>query len=183
MLKKGWKTIVQEEVKKGSEAWNVAQGYTQLKILKPLVEMDKLVKIAIYGAEEIDASLTVENYPGLKEKLRIEAINRLTDILREVVENSQFACNKADSKETLEKLFTRIKEVEKVLPGIQSKSTDQRTGSAMLTINEEHFNLCLEHLRKIKEEIPTPLNQNNLIFPSSEEIDLDKIKKQIIEGG
>jgi len=50
-------------VEKGTDAWNVAQGYTHLKILKPLVEMDKLVKIAIYGYEHIEESLqTPERY-------------------------------------------------------------------------------------------------------------------------
>lgn len=35
----------------GSDTWNIAQGYTSLKLLKPLVEMDKYVKIALYGCE------------------------------------------------------------------------------------------------------------------------------------
>jgi len=52
-----------------------------------------------------------------------------------------------------------------------------------VTINEEHFQNCLNELRSIKKEIPMPLNKNNLIFRGSDEVDLDKLAKQIEESG
>ena len=164
-------------LEKGSDAWNVAQGYTHLKILKPLVEMDKLVKIAIYGTEHIEDTLMINE--ETKTQIRIEAMNRLIDILREIIENSDFAMTQ---KGTI-KLALRIENVEKVINGISRKTTDQRTQETKTTLNEDHFWICLEELRSVKRNIPTPLNENSLIFPRSDEIDLDKLKEQFIEGG
>ena len=170
-----------QKVENNSEAWNVAQGYTHLKILKPLVEMDKLVKIAIYGTENIEESFNVPQQ--IKINLRIEAINRLIDTLKEIIENSDFAMNLKDTSQTLKDLNNRIFEVEKYISGISKVETDQRTQEKRIKINEDHFDLCLQELRNIKKEINIPLNKNSLIFPTSDEIDLDKMKNELIFGG
>lgn len=171
------------EITKSSDAWNVAQGYTQLKILKPLVETDKLVRIAIYGSESIEGTIQLREYNHIKTELRIEAIQRLIDTLKEIIENSKFACTKLDSSKKLDKLSTKIEELIKVLPAISKTVTDQRNNTTTIEIHEKHFNTCLTSLRQIKEAIPIPLNMNNLIFPSSEEIDIEKIKQELIHGG
>lgn len=169
------------EIDKGSDIWNVAQGYTTLKILKPLVELDKLIKIAIYGVENIEEINQIP--PQMKTDTRIEAINRVIDTLKEIFENSEFAMKKYKTEEELKKLIERVERVEKVLPAITIKTTDQRTNSEIDQINEKHFKNCLNELRLIKKEIPKPLNKNGLIFSQSEEIDLDMIKREIIEEG
>lgn len=171
----------QTSIEKGSDAWNVAQGYTHLKILKPLVEMDKLVKIAIYGTENIEDSFEVPEQ--MKIQIRIEAMNRLIDTLREIIENSDFAMNQSGTEKELEDLSKRIENVEQVINGISRQTNDQRTGDRKIILNEDHFWLCLEELRAIKKEIPKPLNKNSLIFPTSDEVDLDKLKNQLIYGG
>lgn len=171
----------QTNIEKGSDAWNVAQGYTHLKILKPLVEMDKLVKISIYGTENIEESMQFPE--DMKTQIRIEAMNRLLDTLREIIENSDFAMNQAGTKDDLLKLSLRIENVEKVISGISRQVKDHRNNDTRTILNEDHFWLCLEELRKIKREIPNPLNKNSLIFPTSDEIDLDKLKDQFIHGG
>jgi len=87
---------IKQAIEKGSDAWNVAQGYTTLKILKPLVEMDKLVKVARYGCENIEETPQINSIPGLKAQMRVDAINRMVDILREVFENDcdkEFICS------------------------------------------------------------------------------------------
>lgn len=171
----------QTSIEKSTDAWNVAQGYTHLKILKPLVETDKLVKMAIYGTENIEESIQIPEQ--IKIQIRIEAMNRLIDTLREIIENSDFAMNQKGSQEDLEKLNERIENVEQVINGISKKTIDQRTGTNQTTINEEHFWICLEELRSIKKEIAKPLNKNSLIFPTSDEVDLDKLKNELIYGG
>ena len=163
-----------------SEIWNVAQGYTQLKILKPLVEMDKLIMISIYGTEHIENSLQIPQ--EMKTLNRIEAINRLIDILREVIENTYFALGK-EIKPILEELERRVMKVNEVINAISRTTLDQRTGKKEIVVNEKHFTVCLEELRNIKKLIADPLNKNGLIFPSSEEIDLDKIKNNLIHSG
>lgn len=170
------------EIESKSDSWNVADGFTKLKILKPLVEMDKLVKIAIYGAETIDDTFNLLQYPEMKTMLRIEALNRLIDVLRETIENSRFACKK-EEKAILDELEQRVFLVRDVLPAISGEQIDMRTNSRVVVVNEEHFGTCLEELREIKKTIPEPLNKSSLIFPSSDEIDLSKIKEQIELGG
>jgi hypothetical protein len=170
------------EIEKSSENWNVALGYTNLKILKPLVEMDKYVRIAIYGTE--DLKIEELNIPAhIITKLRINAINRLIDILREVIENAHFACKKKESKEAILLLKSRLFKVIRYVDGIYSRKSDSRTNTTTIIINEEHFNRCLENLRYIKEKIPDVLNMAGLIFPMSEETNLDDLKNQLIEGG
>jgi replicative DNA helicase len=170
------------EIESKSDSWNVADGFTKLKILKPLVEMDKLVKIAIYGSETIEEAMEVAQFPDIKTMLRIEAIYRLIDTLRETIENSRFACKKED-KAVLDRLEQQVFDVKNVLSVIASEKVDMRTDRKQVVIDEEHFSVCIEELRKIKKELPEPLNKSSLIFPSSEEINLDDIKNQIIEGG
>lgn len=165
-----------------SDSWNVADGFTKLKILRPLVEIDKLIRIAIYGSETIDNTLELIQYPEMKTLLRIEAIHRTIDILRETIENARFACKK-DEKANLDELENRVFLVRDVLPAISTEQIDMRTNARTIVINEDHFLICLEELREIKKKIPEPLNRSGLIFPTSDEIDLAKIKEQIELGG
>ena len=170
------------EIESKSDSWNVADGFTKLKILKPLVEMDKLVKIAIYGSENIEETMNLLQFPEMRAMIRIEALNRFIDVLRETIENSSFACRK-ESKEVLDELEKRVFDVRDVLPAVSSQTIDMRTNERRIEINEEHFLICLEELRAIKKQLPEPLNKSSLIFPSSDEIDLSKIKEQIEMGG
>lgn len=167
-------------IDKGSDAWNVAQGYTHLKILKPLVELDKLVIIAQYGTENIENSFEIPQ--DVKTQYRIESIHRLIDCLKIIIENSDFAMKK-ETKDTLLQLEIRIVKVEKYMSVIARKVVDQRNGAEKIEINERHFNNCMNELRKIKKEIQDPLNKNSLIFPSSDEINLDDMKNKMIMGG
>lgn len=166
-------------IERGTDAWNVAQGYTHLKILKPLVEMDKLIKVSLYGYENIEEDQFDETF---KTRKRIEAINRLIDVLRETIENSYFAMSKEDKK-LMEEYERQVLEVQKVIQAVSFKRQDQRNGTFTELINEEHFSVCLEKLRKIKKNITTPLNNSALIFPTSDEIDLNSLKDQLIFGG
>lgn len=163
-----------------SEPWNVAQGYTTLKILTHLVESDKLVKIAIYGAENIEDSLLIDKASKISN--RLEAIKRLVDCLKIIIENSDFAIKESD-KDKVDKIKKKIKEVEDVLDGIEHITIDQRTNFQALNITEEHFRNCLKELREIKTELPKILNDNKLIFPGSDEIDLDALKEALSESG
>jgi len=166
------------ELNQDVQIWNVASGYTLYKILTPLIEMDKLVKISIYGTETIEASQVTP--PEVKIGARIEAIKRLVDSILMVIENSKFALKK-DNKINLEQLELRTRAVSQVTDAICTKTYDARNNYEELTINEIHFKTCLDELRKIKQELSTPLI--TLIFPSSEEIDLAHIKEQLVMGG
>ena len=169
-----------EEYQSESDAWNVAKGYVNHKILLPLVECDKLIRIAMFGSEFIEQSIMIE--PSVKTYFRLESIKRLINELKILVENTNAFLRK-NGLETMEELTQCIEAVEEVLPGIEKETTDAVNHNITIQINEQHFNLVLGYLRDIKEEIVKPLNQSNLIFPSSDEFDLDKLKEQLIFGG
>jgi len=167
-------------VQKETETWNVAQGYINLKILLHLVELDKLVKIAIYGTERIEDSVYMSE--EFKKLFRLEAIKRLIDSLLLIIENTKFVMGK-ETEGTIIDLKDRIQNVKLLIDPIEKKKFDQRTGKSEIDINEEHFSLSLTELRDIKTELNLPLNKHSLIFPSSDEVDLEKYKEQLMYGG
>lgn len=164
-----------------TEAWNVAKGYTIELILKPLVEIDRLVKIANYGTPMIDETFNITK--EMKTSLRIEAIDRLIDEFRNLIENAIFSSKNKDSKEEFKELKEKIRRLESFKGPIAAVRTDQRNGHSEIVINEKFFRKFMEKLREIKTELPEKLNANNLIFPFSEEVDLKSIKERFIAGG
>ena len=170
----------QKEVDVVSDAWNMADGWIKLKVLMHFVVCDKLILIAQFGAESIEESIYLDE--PLKVRARIEGLTRLITQTRLIFAGSKFALKKA-GKEEIESFKKRIDEVEKLLSGIQKRTGDIRTNAEGIEINEEHFNLSLKELRDILEELATPLNASGLIFPTSDETDLDKIKDELIFGG
>ncbi len=174
--------MVEGEIDRGSDTWNVAKGFTNLKILKPLVEMDGLIKVALYGSENVEETIILDQQPNMKVTLRVEAVKRLVNVLRELIENSYFALGKED-KVVMDGLSADLNDVEDVLGVLTIRTSDQRNGIEIIRINELHFTECLNALRIIKKEIATPLNNNKLIFPSSDEIDLSKLEDQLVFGG
>ena len=163
-----------------SEVLNIASGWTKLKILLPFVMANKLITISQFGAEHIAESLIMDD--NLVIKARMEGINRLIDVMRQIIEGSYFALKPFD-KELVSDYLKKVDNIEAVLPAIRVVNFDARNNEASVSINEEHFSLCLTELRKILKELAIPLNNNSLIFPSSDELDLDKIKNELIFGG
>ena len=149
-----------DEIDMQSDVWNIAKGYTNLKILSHLVQIDSLITTATFGIENISDSLLIS--PQVKILNRIEALKRIIIELDQIYENSWFIMNK-DNKEILDEIKERIDEVSKVIDGISAKTTDQRIKNDKIEINEEHFNVCLNVLKEIKREINVPLNNSNPI--------------------
>ncbi len=58
------------EINAGSDAWNVADGYTKLKILRQLIMLDRWDTIAQFGTEEIDEDIIYTN--NQLKKRRVE---------------------------------------------------------------------------------------------------------------
>ena len=170
----------QKEVDVVSDAWNMADGWIKLKVLMHFVICDKLILISKFGAESIEDSIYLDEH--IKNASRIEGITRLVTQIRLIFAGSSFAIKKA-GKESFDELKERIESVDRVLSGIQKRTSDTRTKEVGVILNEEHFNNCLMELVAIIEELATPLNVSGLIFPTSDETDLDKIKNELIFGG
>ncbi len=166
------------ETKTESEEWNVAKGFSQYKILKHLVDCDRYEIISRYGAYDIDDMID----PKLKIERRIEALKRLKDILKIIIINTNFAIRKED-EETIKKYKDTLIKMDKIISSTFTIKKDSVKKINFMEINEGSFETTLKTLLEIKEGLNNPLNNANLIFRSSEEIDVDDIKSEFIMGG
>ena len=164
----------------GSDAWNVADGYTKIKILRLLIQLDRYDTIAQFGTEEFDEDLQLDQ--NTLNKRRCEAIERFISALRQLLGNVYFALRKEDFA-GVDNDIKRVKQLQGFLPKLYSTKTDEVSKEVIFESNEILFNKILLILQEIKDKINTPLNKAGLIFRPTEEIDLDKIMAEIIDGG
>jgi hypothetical protein len=166
----------------GSEAWNIADGYVKLKVLKQVVMCDKLEIIALYGTEDIDDQmLNPIPYETVVQR-RVDAINRLKDNIKQLINNVKFAIRKEDEPK-FEALRARINLIEEMLDAVSYIAEDQVSHQKTLVIQEEWFRKMLTEMQEIKEEINFPINNAGLIFRKSDEMDFEELLKDISEGG
>lgn len=164
----------------GQQAWNIADGFTKIKILRILIELDLYEAVAKFGYREMDDP----NFsPQLIPYKRVEGFERMLFSLKQLIGNCQFSIDDKKDKELIRTFLTRIENVEKVTDGIYSEFVNDVTKENDLVINEGHFEKCFKVLRNIKDELNFPINRAGLIFRNSEEIDLDKVLSEIVEGG
>lgn len=163
----------------GTDAWNSAEGYSKIKILRLLVLLDKYEDIALYGTSDIDDFI---NDPSGISQRREEGLRRFLTTMRQLLGNCKFAIKK-ENRSKIDKFMKDIQFVEDRLSGISSYESNFVTGEVNYKINEEYFSKCYNILRVIKDELNIPINASGLIFRENEEIDLDKIMNDIISGG
>lgn len=170
---------VDQTLSLGSQAWNVADGYTKIKILRHLVQLDRYENIALYGSEDMDEFPYDDSSIA---KRREEAIRRMVSTLRQLLGNVKFAIKKEDKKK-VDDFLDRVELVDSVIEGIAVIEENMVTHDVVMRINEDHFKNCMKVLQDVKDEINFPINNAGLIFRESGEVDLDKITNEIIEGG
>lgn len=170
----------EREITTGTDAWNIAGGYVETKILRPLVLLDSYIRVAKFGSETIEESITLP--PTVIDRLRIRALEYMMNELRIIIENTEFAIKKQE-KSKLKPIIDKLKIAEEKLTKTFDTSIDTRTNNKGITIDEKKFSEALQKLREVKLEIATPLNNSGLIFPVSEEFDLQIIKDNLIQGG
>ena len=168
------------DISMGTDAWNVADGYTQLKILRQLIMLDRWDTISQFGTEELDEDRTFDDN-GIKKR-RVEALQRFHSTTRQLLGNVLFALKKADQK-TVTTMVERINNTEEYLSKSFKITQDQVSHEDLFEINEELFKNILDILQAVKDELNTPLNNAGLIFRPTEEVDLDKIMNDIVQGG
>jgi len=168
------------EINTGTEAWNVAVGYTQLKILKHLHLLDRWDTLAQFGTEEMDED-NIYNENQIKKR-RIEGLQRFQSTLRQLLGNTLFALTKKD-QEIVRGLIDRLNNVDEFMNNTYKVSQDELSHEDEFKIDERVFKKILDIFQDIKDSLNTPLNNSGLIFRQSEEVDLDKIMGGIISGG
>jgi len=168
------------DINLGTDNWNVADGYTKIKILKPIVFLDQFDTIAQFGTEYMGEDMQFDD--NTIKRRRVEALQRFHSTLKQLLGNVTFALKVGDQNKV--KAFQgRLATVNEFMVKVFNTSEDKVSHEQLFSIEEELFAKILEILQDIKDKINTPLNNANLIFRASEEIDLDKIMDQIVEGG
>jgi len=168
------------EINTGTDAWNVADGYTKLKILRQLIMLDRWDTIAQFGTEEIEEDQQFND--NHIRKRRVEAIQRFHSTIKQLLGNVKFAMKKKDH-DVIAEMLERIKVIDEFMPKVYDMKEDLINHEEIFDINEKLFKYILEILQDVKDKLNTPLNNAGLIFRTSEEIDLDKIMNDIVEGG
>lgn len=173
------KSSGEDVISLGTQAWNIADGFTKIKILRLLIELDLHETIAMFGKKDMEEHLEIDEIPYR----RVEAFQRMIFCLRQLIGNCRFSIEKGADEKTIAGMIERIDQVENVGDGISDTFINDVTKESELRINEVHFRKCFDILRSIKDELNFPINRAGLIFRQSDEMDLDKIMNDIIEGG
>jgi hypothetical protein len=163
----------------GSQAWNIADGFTKIKILRLLIQLDLDEEIALFGKKD-DSDETMSADLPYK---RVESFNKFIFHLRQLIGNCKFSIERGIDETIIAQLLTRIDQVEAVADGIASYFFNDVTKETSLTINETHFKICFSILQKVKDELNFPVNRAGLIFRQGETLNLDEIMRSIEEGG
>lgn len=163
---------------KEQDAWNIADGYTKIKILRPLINLDRYENLAVFGKQEIEDEIDPSQIPYN----RVQGMERLIFELKQVIGNCKFSVDKINS-DTLQKLIERIESVENVMDGIAELKRDFVKNEDVLDINEEHFKICFRIIRSVKDELNFLLNEAGLIFKLNDSVDIDDMLNNIAEQG
>ena len=168
------------DIELGTDNWNVADGYTKIKILKQLIFLDRFDTISQFGTEDIGEDIGYDD--NLIKKRRVEALQRFHSTLKQLLGNVTFALKSSDQPK-IAQFQKRLSTVDEFMSKVYKTSEDKISHEQLFDIEEKLFTKILEILQDVKDKLNTPLNNANLIFRASEEIDLDKIMDQIVEGG
>ena len=169
------------DIPKDTEAWNVADGFSKIKILRHLIQLDRYDTIAQFGTEDLDQDMMLDD-ASIKRR-RVEALERFISTLRQLLGNVQFVLKK-EGKETIKRNFPILQMIQDdFLKSLYKVRYDHVMKEEKFEINEKLFKHILNVLQKMKDEINSDLNSAGLIFRESDEVDLDKIMQDIIDGG
>jgi len=163
----------------GTQAWNIADGFTKIKILRLIIQLDLDEEIAMFGRKD---DLDPTPYEQIPYK-RVEAFEKFIFHLRQLIGNCKFAIERGIDEKIIAQFEERIDQVEQYSDGIASHFVNDVTKESDLKINEKHFKKCITILQNIKNELNFPVNRAGLIFRQGETLDLDEVMRTIEDGG
>ena len=162
----------------GSQAWNIADGFSKIKILRIIIQLDLDEELALFGRKDDNDQITDEQLPYK----RVEAFERFIFHLKQLIGNCKFAIDKGIDERIIDQFLERIENVEKVSDGIADHTFNDVTKESQLNINEQHFRNCFNTLQIIKNDLNFPLNRASLIFQQGNTLDLDQVMRDIEEN-
>lgn len=159
-------------------AWNIADGFTKIKILRPLIEMDLYENYALFGKKDLDEPTD----PATISKIRVEALYRIYHTLAQVMGNSRFAIRAKKDKVILSFMTARLTNIEPYLETIASVRLNHITHEEHIEIHEEQFRNVFNIVKELKDELNTILDNASIIFRKGEELDIESIMRDVEEG-
>ena len=168
----------EETVGLGSQAWNIADGFTKIKILRLIIQLDIDEEIALFGKKDDQDQTLFEEIPYK----RVEAFEKFIFHLRQLIGNCKFSIEKGIDEKIVLQFEERIDQVDKFGSGIASNFFNDITKENTLVINEDHFKKCFNILQNIKNDLNFPINRAGLIFRQGETLNLDDIMRSIEES-
>lgn len=161
-----------------SANWNVAKGYSELKILRLLLEIDEYRKIANFGMAYLEEEFTTSQEQ--QTLARLKALKRFGKTLEMLIRNTLFAIRKKHH-DKIKDLLDDIIRYQKLLYTCEIKNRSEVNNKNVIKIHERNFAFFLEAFENTHQQLLYPLNESELIFASNDEIDPDELMKKIKE--
>lgn len=159
--------------------WNVAKPYTSEKILKWLVSIDDYETIATFGYSNIESDIFINN-PNLQNTSRLQGLKRLIHSLISLIRNTRFALKKESHKKDFDEYRKRLKKIDSIRWKLR-KETKRGNRIIQINIDEKLFEMIMDDISNIVDEINYRLNFSDLIFTHTEDYDPKKIKDALKE--
>jgi len=169
-----------DDVHTGTEAWNIAQYFTGFSIALPLRDLNDLEDIARFGSVVMDDDLVMS--ADHIDKRRAEAVRRYWQKLKQIVSDTFMKVKKAD-KENAEAIQKWLSSIPSFFDALLSIKKNNVSNEDAIEVNEEFLTELLNKLVEKKQEYLVILDHTGLIFKESDEVDLDKLMKDYVEGG
>lgn len=154
--------------------WNVAEKYSDSKIMRLLNLIDSYELIATFGTSNMIDQYVMNQRD--QDFAKVMAIKWYHKTLGMLIDNTIFAVKPKDG-DKLSEFRKDLKKIKPTLSKLYDSGVDVRSKRPTIKIAEDKFDQILEMLIKIKTEMNTPLNQADLIFTHKEIIDPVKMKE------
>lgn len=155
--------------------FNVARHYSESIIMDSIYNIHTYEKICKFGIEELYEDLVFNNN-SLRNKARVNALNRYLETLISLIDETKFAV-RFKYKEKMDEIYTKLYQRRKDFHLTHELVKKQYT--TVYQIDERVYNAFLQFLCKVKGELLEYLNKSDLIFHGTEFKDPRQVKLAI----
>lgn len=169
------------DVHTGTEAWNIAQHFTGFSIALPLKELNDLEDIARFGSVTMDDEMIFT--ADMIDKRRADAVKRYWQKLKQIVSDTLFKVKQKDRQKAKE-IYEWLLQLPKYFDGLLTIKTNAvDSNNDTIEVNEIFLTKILDQLVSKKQDFLFILDRTGLIFRETDEIDVDKLMQDYVEGG
>ena len=160
-----------------SNTWNVADGFTKIGVLKPLIEIALFERMMKFGKQDLEKNIPNDEIV----RNRIEGARNLFFTMNQILSTCAFKIKKFEALK-IPGIKKRIRQLEEKLPYGYKNYFNEITKERVIVIDDEYFDKLLRVASDIKEEIHQILDRAGMIFKIGDEIDIDDFIKSVYEG-